>query len=163
VLFHVVGVGELRCKRLRVEGALQLSRAGWGTVATGLVSASAAPVPTCCWMKNAASGPSRDERDAVAAFFASWQKKTPALPLRERSCGEMASERSPPCTGHEQRNCEPLGMASRLSICAISSIELFALNDSLEKPDLYRRGDVIKWMRGKVLAKGHLVGLYERS
>jgi Raf kinase inhibitor-like YbhB/YbcL family protein len=42
------------------------------------------------------------------------------------------------------------------------AFELFALNETPEKPDLYGRGDLINWMRGKVLAKGYLVGLYER-
>jgi phosphatidylethanolamine-binding protein (PEBP) family uncharacterized protein len=42
------------------------------------------------------------------------------------------------------------------------AFELFALKETPEKPDLYGRGDLINWMRGKVLAKGYLVGLYER-
>lgn len=42
------------------------------------------------------------------------------------------------------------------------AFELFALKETPEKPDLYGRGDLINWMRGKVLAKGYLIGLYER-
>lgn len=42
------------------------------------------------------------------------------------------------------------------------AFELFALAESPDKPDLYGRGDLIHWMRGKVLGKGYLIGIYER-
>jgi Raf kinase inhibitor-like YbhB/YbcL family protein len=42
------------------------------------------------------------------------------------------------------------------------AFELFALKESPDKPDLYGRGDLINWMRHKLLAKGYLLGLYER-
>jgi Raf kinase inhibitor-like YbhB/YbcL family protein len=42
------------------------------------------------------------------------------------------------------------------------AFEFFALKETPEKPDLFGRGDLINWMRGKVLAKGCLIGMYER-
>src|SRR6476619_5476544 len=39
------------------------------------------------------------------------------------------------------------------------AFELFALKKAADKPDRYGRGDLINWMRNRVLAKGYLIGV----
>lgn len=42
------------------------------------------------------------------------------------------------------------------------AFQLFALSEAPLEPEKFGRGDLIAWMKGKVLAKGCLIGTYER-
>ena len=43
------------------------------------------------------------------------------------------------------------------------AFELFALSEAPAAPEKFGRGDLLAWMKGKVLAKGCLIGTYERA